>query len=66
MRNDEKSKTFTRGKEFASSMDWSEKEARDFIVAQTSKKLSDTANAVYCRAWYADAKKRKRSCLEAE
>ena len=46
--------------------DWSEQEARDFITAHTSVKRSDTPNAVYKRALYADAKKRKRASLEAE
>ena len=59
--------TFTRGKEFAKAMgDWSEKEARDFITAHTSVKLSDTPNAVRHRARTAGAKKRKRASLEAE
>tara|TARA_B110000444_G_C18519456_1_gene445967 strand:+ start:93 stop:401 length:309 start_codon:yes stop_codon:yes gene_type:complete len=59
---------FTRVKEFAEAIgNWSEKEARDFIVAHTPvKKLSDTPNAVYQRARSADAKKRKRASLEAE
>ena len=39
---------------------------RDFITAQTSVTLSVTPNAAYQRARYADAKKRKRACLEAE
>jgi len=59
---------FSRCKEFAEAIgNWSEKAARDFIVAHTPvKKPSDTAAAVRSRAHRAGAKKRKRASLEAE